>query len=120
MTEEKKPSRLEKVERDNPGIFTNMSRTVRLVFRLMMDRRVNFFLKLLPIGALVYMAIPELIPVVDDVVILGLGTYVFVELCPQDVVQEHRDQLAGLEETGQAARDKNKVIDGLFKDRDQE
>lgn len=118
MTEEKKPSRLAKVQKENPGIFTNMSRTIRLVIRLLLDRRVNIFLKLLPIGALVYMAVPEAIPVVDDVLIFGLGTYVFVELCPADVVQEHRDQLAGLEESGQEAREKTRVIEGFFK-RDQ-
>lgn len=117
MTEEKKPNRLTKVQQENPGIFTSLSRNIRLVIRLLLDRRVNFFLKLLPIGALVYMIIPEAIPVVDDVLIVGLGTTVFVELCPAEIVQEHRDQLAGLEEAGQEAQRKPRVIEGLFKDK---
>lgn len=120
MTEEKKPSRLANVRKENPGIFTNMSRTIRLVLRLLADGRVNFFLKLLPVATLVYLISPldAAVPVVDDAVIIGIGTYVFVELCPPDIVQEHKDQLAGLEESGQEAREKTRVIEGFFK-RDQ-
>jgi hypothetical protein len=29
----------------------------------------------------------------DDIAIVGLGAYLFVELCPQDVVQEHMQAL---------------------------
>ena len=36
---------------------------------------------------------------------------------PSEIVQEHRDQLAGLEEAGQEAQGKPRVIEGLFKDK---
>jgi hypothetical protein len=102
MTNDRKNNKLTRLEKDNPGFITGMSRTVRLVLRLMADRRVNFFLKLLPIGALVYMVVPEAFPVVDDAIVLGIGTYMFIELCPPDVVEEHRAQLAGVDDPGQS------------------
>lgn len=68
---------------------------VRLILRLMGDSRVSPWLKLLPIFSLVYMISPldAPLPVVDDALILGLGLYTFVELCPDDIVAEHRAAL---------------------------
>jgi uncharacterized membrane protein YkvA (DUF1232 family) len=61
---------------------------------LLGDKRVNPFIKLLPIGTILYFIIPDLIiGPIDDALIVWLGTYFFIELCPQDVVQEHRDAL---------------------------
>ena len=80
----------------NVGFFKGVSNRVRLVARLMADSRVSPLLKLLPIGSLVYLVIPlDLLPIipVDDAAILWLGSYLFVELCPQDVVQEHWDRI---------------------------
>ena len=114
MTQDPKKNRLTKVRQDNPGFFTGMSRTIRLVLRLLGDSRVNFFLKLIPIGALVYMVVPEAFPVVDDALVIGVGTYLFIELCPPDVVEEHRARLAGLDETDQASDDNSEVVDSLF------
>ncbi|HKJ28153.1 MAG TPA: hypothetical protein VJ965_10970, partial [Anaerolineales bacterium] len=109
MTEDKNKKRqaaLSKLKND-PGMLTGLSRTVRLVLRLLGDSRVNFFLKLLPISTLVYLISPldAVIPVVDDALIMGLGTYVFIELCPQDIVEEHRARLAGLESQGEAVKE---------------
>lgn len=69
---------------------------IKLIIRLMGDKRVSPWLKLLPIFSLVYMISPldMAIPVVDDAVILGLGLYTFVELCPDDIVAEHRAALS--------------------------
>lgn len=80
----------------NVGFFTGLSNRVRLVARLMADRRVNWMFKLLPVGALIYLVVPtDLLPLipVDDAAVLWLGSYLFVELCPQDIVQEHWDQI---------------------------
>ena len=101
---------------DDPGLFTGMSRTLRLVLRLLGDRRVNFLLKLLPISTLVYMFSPldAVIPYIDDAVILGLGTYVFIELCPPDVVEEHQARLAGWRDTPSSSEDHGEVIDTSF------
>ena len=91
MSEDPKKNRLTKLNEDNPGFITGMSRTLQLVFRLILDGRVSFLLKLLPIGALAYLFSPldAAIPAVDDALVIGLGTYTFLELCPQDIVEEH-------------------------------
>ena len=101
---------------NDPGVFSGMTRTLRLVLHLMADRRVNFLLKLLPISTLVYMFSPldAVIPYIDDAVILGLGTYVFIELCPQDVVEEHQARLAGRMGTARSPEDNQEVIDTSF------
>ena len=79
-----------------PGFFQGISNRARLIVRLMGDKRISPLLKLLPIGSLVYLVVPmDLMPIipVDDAAVLWLGSYMFVELCPQDIVQEHWDQI---------------------------
>ena len=97
MTDEHNKNKLTNIQQQNPGLLTGLSRTLRLVLRLVADKRVNFFLKLLPISTLIYLVSPldAAIPAVDDAFVIGLGTYVFIELCPQDVVEEHQARLAG-------------------------
>lgn len=95
MSEEKNERSLTTIPYE-PGFFENLIRQIRLVLRLLGDSRVNFFLKLLPIGTLVYLVMPDLIPFVfDDAAVIGVGTYIFVELCPEHVVEEHRTALWG-------------------------
>jgi uncharacterized membrane protein YkvA (DUF1232 family) len=84
------------------GFIQNLTMRVKLILRLMGDKRVNFFLKLLPIGALIYLVSPiDLIPgavlpvigALDDAAVLWLGATLFVNLCPEAVVQEHMKAL---------------------------
>lgn len=105
---------------ENPGFFNGLSSTLRLVVRLMGDNRVNFFLKLLPLGSLVYLVSPldAVIPLVDDALIIGLGTYFFIELCPPDVVEEHRARIAGKSSSTPAAKESGEVINGIFTESD--
>jgi uncharacterized membrane protein YkvA (DUF1232 family) len=78
------------------GVFNEISNHFKLVFRLIRDPRVNPFLKLIPVATLFYLVIPDLIiGPIDDAAIIGFGLFIFVELCPQDVVEEHRAALAG-------------------------
>jgi uncharacterized membrane protein YkvA (DUF1232 family) len=73
-------------------MFQGLTNRVRLIARLMADRRVNPLIKLLPIGALIYLVVPtDLMPLLpfDDAAVLWLGSYLFVEMCPQEVVREH-------------------------------
>lgn len=80
---------------------------LKLIGRLMADSRVNIFLKLLPLASLGYLILPaDLIPVVpfisalDDAAILWVGSTLFVELCPEDVVKEHmRDLESNLDDS---------------------
>lgn len=75
---------------------------LKLILRLIADRRVNFFLKLLPVAALAYVISPvdlapgialPVIGALDDAAILWLSSYLFVEFCPPKVVQEHLKEL---------------------------
>ncbi len=77
-----------------PGFFRGLSNQLKLVFRLMADRRVNLLLKILPLAAFIYLIAPDfLLGPIDDALVLSLGLFTFVELCPDEVVQEHRTAL---------------------------
>ncbi len=76
------------------GVLYELGVRLKLILRLMGDRRVNPLLKLLPIGTLLYLLIPDLvIGPIDDAVVIWLGSILFVELCPPEVVKEHTDSL---------------------------
>lgn len=92
-----KPSRKLSPRPESGGFFQDLSTRAKLILRLLTDRRVNVFLKLLPIGSLVYLFLPDLAPgPVDDAAVIWLGAYLFVELCPPDVVQEHMRALTSV------------------------
>jgi uncharacterized membrane protein YkvA (DUF1232 family) len=82
------------------GAMRGLVQRLKLIGRLMADSRVNILLKVLPLASLGYLFLPaDLIPVVpfisalDDAAILWIGSTLFVELCPDDVVQEHKEAL---------------------------
>jgi hypothetical protein len=92
-----KPGRQLTPSPEGGGFFQDLSTRVKLIMRLLADRRVNVLLKLLPIGSLVYLIVPDLAPgPLDDAAVIWLGAYLFVELCPQDVVQEHMRALTSV------------------------
>jgi hypothetical protein len=79
---------------DNSGGPLGLGSQVKLILRLLRDPRVNPLLKVLPVGTLVYFLFPDLIVgPLDDAAVIGIGMYTFVELCPNDVVEEHRSAL---------------------------
>lgn len=76
------------------GFFSELTLRIKLILKLIGDRRVNAFLKILPVGSLVYLVMPDIAPgPIDDAALIWLATYLFVELCPPNVVQEHLDAL---------------------------
>lgn len=97
---EKQPSN--QIVPNQGGVIRNMLTQVKLIARLMADARVNIFAKLIPVAALAYLVFPfdgdlvlPVIGMVDDAAILWLGSYIFMELCPPEVVAEHMRALAG-------------------------
>lgn len=95
-----------KIAQRPSGFFEDFTNRFRLIGRLMLDSRVNPFIKLLPIGTLVYVLSPvDLLPLnpVDDAFLIWAGTTLFVELCPPQIVAEHMQLL-------------KKVIPGNWKD----
>jgi len=84
------------------GMTRSFINRLKLILKLMGDRRVSPWIKLIPVGALVYlvspidiiMGIPG-VAALDDAAILWMGSTLFVELCPPDVVREYTDDLSG-------------------------
>ncbi|OGN91365.1 MAG: hypothetical protein A2Y88_11330 [Chloroflexi bacterium RBG_13_48_10] len=107
------------------GIFQDLTLRLKLILRLLGDGRVNPMLKVLPIGSLVYLVVPDIaIGPLDDAAVIWLATYLFVELCPPEVVKEHLEALNATrkimdnyEETSRPV-DHGEVIDGEIVDSD--
>jgi hypothetical protein len=96
------------VPHNGGGVFNELSIRIKLIFRLLLDKRVNPLLKLLPIGSLVYLIFPDILfGPVDDAILIWLGGYLFIELCPNELVQEHMDALT-------------QVIEGEWREIDEE
>ncbi len=96
----------------SPGFMRDLVNRIKLILRLMGDSRVSPFLKLIPIGAVLYVIWPIDIPgPFDDAAVMLLGSTLFVELAPHDVVQEHLRALQG--GSNQPTGD---VIDGEFRE----
>lgn len=89
----KKDQKIETTRDSN--FFRGIADHLRLVWLLMQDPRVNLFLKILPLGSLIYLVSPfdMVVPLVDDIGILWFFTYLFIELCPDEIVEEHRHTL---------------------------
>lgn len=84
------------------GMLRDFVLRLKLIGRLMSDKRIGFFLKLLPVASLAYLISPvdlapnvviPVIGVLDDAAILWIGSTLFVELCPPTVVKEHMNEL---------------------------
>ena len=104
------------------GVLKDLMVKFKLIVRLMADRRVSFWVKLLPIGALAYVFSPvdlvpgAVLPVVgalDDMAILWLGVNMFIQLCPPEVVAELSQDL---EQGGSKDDSGGEVIDGEVTD----
>lgn len=106
------------------GAWRSLLLQIKLILRLMGDRRVNVFLKLLPILSVAYLLwpfdpVPIYIPVIgalDDAAVIWLGTSLFIELCPSEVVKEHLQSLTsnlGLVEKGEV------IVEGKVREEQQ-
>lgn len=80
------------------GMIRDFVLRVKLILRLIGDRRVSFWLKIIPVAGLAYLVSPiDLIPDIalpiigelDDAAVLWLTNALFIELCPPEVVREH-------------------------------
>ncbi len=106
------------------GVLQDALLRIKLIFRLLGDKRVNPWLKLIPIAGVLYLIspldiIPDIVfPVIgelDDIAILWLTNHFFVEFCPPDVVREHVRKLISnnsiIDEERNRAADED-VVDG--------
>ena len=99
------------------GVFREIANQFKLIMRLMSDPRINFGLKLLPFASLLYFIFPDIVPgPIDDALIIGVGTYIFIELCPPEIVQEHRDVLNHTIGGQWHDPKEDDIVDGKFKE----
>jgi len=84
------------------GMVQNFVKQIKLIGRLMADKRVSAFVKILPVAALAYLISPvDLVPGVvfpvigalDDAAIMWIGSSLFLQLCPPNIVKEHMEEL---------------------------
>jgi uncharacterized membrane protein YkvA (DUF1232 family) len=118
MGDEQKPV----ISEERVGAVVQVLRTLRLVWRLLWDRRVPLFPKLIILAAAIYVISPvDLIPDVilglgqlDDIGISLLAIGVFIQLCPPALVEEHRRAIAA--ETGKAYKPSDEdTVEGSFR-----
>ena len=102
------------------GMMKDFVKRLKLIGRLMGDSRVSAFLKVLPLASLAYLISPidlapgvafPIIGALDDAAILWIGSTLFVELCPNKVVQEHMDSL-----DMETAGDAGEIVDAETRD----
>ena len=76
------------------NFLRNLITKVRLTVLLMLDKRVAIYLKLIPLAAVVYLIVPDLVigPIDDAVVLMG-AIQLFITLCPKEVVEEYSKHL---------------------------
>ncbi len=99
----------------------NMTGVPRLVYRLMMDRRVPLRVKLILPAALVYLISPfdvvhDIVPIlgrIDDALVLILSLAFFLGTAPREIVMEH---LRGRRSGDDASSDEKRkpVIEGEY------
>lgn len=105
------------------GFIPELTLRIKLILRLIGDRRVSPLVKILPFASLVYLIVPaDLLPLLpfDDAAVLWISGAIFLELCPQNVVEEH---MAALRLEAQRAEElkyqnvqKGEVVDAEFRD----
>jgi hypothetical protein len=105
------------INRPRGGVLQDLLLRIKLIVRLIGDPRVSLPIKFIPLGTLVYLFLfPDLAPgPVDDGAVIWLGTYLFVELCPPAVVQEHMQALRSSVPQGSTPHEEE-VIEGVFRE----
>ena len=115
--------------RDEPsgspfGVIGELVRSGQLVWRLLRDARVHTPAKLvIPILAGAYFLWPvdllsDWLPVfgqLDDLGVLLLSARLFVSVCPQSIVREHRERLAGRRTPAPQDPGEHEVVDAEYR-----
>ena len=103
-----------------PRILPQVIRYLKLIWKLIFDRRVNVVLRSLVPLALVYVIspidlasdfrLPFAIGRIDDLLVFGVAALLLIKLSPKHVVDEHlgREPISDRPED----RDPSKVVDG--------
>lgn len=105
-------------KRTDPGFFREVWQQVRLVYYLLRDPEVPFYLKLLPFTAVIYLLwpvdfLPDFAPVLgqlDDVTALLVSAKVFIELAPPQVVARYLEKIRAADGLSAGEEVQEKII----------
>jgi uncharacterized membrane protein YkvA (DUF1232 family) len=94
-------------------MIATLVRNARLIWRLLWDRRVSGWLKMIPAAAVAYLILPlDLIPdlllglgQLDDLAVLFLGVRVFMLLVPREVVESHLREMTSVDASYRVVED---------------
>jgi uncharacterized membrane protein YkvA (DUF1232 family) len=86
------------------GILAEIIKNIKLIWRLLKDGRVPSWLKMIIPATLLYLLFPvDIVPDIapglgqlDDIAVILLGLKLFVEMCPDEIVRQHLDELASV------------------------
>jgi uncharacterized membrane protein YkvA (DUF1232 family) len=86
------------------GILAEIIKNIKLIWRLLNDGRISPWLKMIVPGTLLYLLFPiDIVPDIapglgqlDDIAVILLGLKLFVEMCPEEIVRQHLDELASV------------------------
>jgi uncharacterized membrane protein YkvA (DUF1232 family) len=89
---------------ETAGILASIIKNARLVWRLLWDPDVSTWLKMIPPATLLYLLFPiDFLPdpvlglgQLDDIAIILLGLKLFIELCPQEIVRHHLQEMSSV------------------------
>lgn len=109
------------------GWLADILRQAGLIWSLWRDPRVPIGLKLIPPATLIYLLWPiDVLPdlfvglgQLDDLAVVLLGLRTFIALVPDELVQQHRDKLAGRwhvnNPTYQSAATDTETVEGQYR-----
>lgn len=106
------------------GLLAELARTGRLVWRLLRDPRVATVTKVVvPALTAAYVLLPvdflpDVVPALgqlDDLAILLLGTRLFIELCPPEVVRQHQEEIAAGRPMRQSEKGEGETVEGEYR-----
>lgn len=111
-----------------PGFWREMWQQARLVYYLLRDPEVPFYLKLLPFTAVIYLLFPfdlltDFAPVLgqlDDITVLLVGAKIFIELAPPHVVARHMEAIRIQDGYGTASTATDDLADSIIIDGEHE
>ena len=86
------------------GILAEIIKNIKLIWRLLNDGRISPWLKMIIPATLLYLLfpadiVPDIVPglgQLDDIAVILLGLKFFVEMCPEEIVRQHLDELASV------------------------
>lgn len=102
------------------GFLKDLIRQLRLLWRLLKDPRVPYWVKAIPAAVLLYLIFPiDLIPdpalglgQLDDLAVILLGLKLFRDLSPQAVVRDHETDIAGQSSPWRVVEDESAAKQG--------